>query len=92
MSNKSQINQLSKREILEGLLSRQQQDNATVNRLVIALAMLSGQSPEALAKSFADSAGTADFAAQFNKALDDEFSKKSTTPSVAPEQESVQAE
>lgn len=79
MSNKSQLNNLSKREILESLLARQQQDSSTVNRLVLALALAAGISAEALAEKFADAQATGEFAAQFNKALDAEFTKRQQT-------------
>ncbi|MBL8031364.1 MAG: hypothetical protein JNK33_03510 [Candidatus Doudnabacteria bacterium] len=76
MSNKSQLNNLSKREILESLLARQQQDSSTVNRLVLALALAAGVSAEALAEKFADGTVSGEFAARFNKALDAEFAKR----------------
>lgn len=76
MSNKSQLNQLSKREILESLLQRQQQESSTLNRLVIAVAMAAGLEPEAVAAKFADSTASANFVERFNKALDEEFSKR----------------
>jgi 2-hydroxychromene-2-carboxylate isomerase len=76
MSNKSQLNQLSKREILESLLARQQQDNSTINRLVIAVAIAAGLDAEAVAAKFADAEVTGTFADAFNKALDIEFAKR----------------
>lgn len=76
MSNKSQLNNLSKREILESLLSRQQQDSATMNRLVLAIALAAGLNAEGVAQKFADAAATGEFADKFNKALDAEFTKK----------------
>ena len=83
MSNKSQLNQLSKREILESLLARQQQDVSTLNRLVISVAMAAGVSAESIAEKFADPNLTSDFASVFNKALDAEFQKRNTTPAEA---------
>ncbi len=76
MSNKSQLNSLSKREILESLLARQQQDSTTMNRLVLAIALAAGLDAEAVAQKFADAAATGEYAEKFNKALDSEFSKR----------------
>ena len=76
MSNKSQINQLSKREILESLSYRQQQESSTLNRLIVAVAVASGMEPEAVAVKFADGASMSGFIERFNKALDQEFAKR----------------
>lgn len=78
MSNKSQLNNLSKREILESLLGRQQQDSSTMNRLILAVAVAAGLDAETIAQKFADAAATSEFAEKFNRALDLEFSKKQT--------------
>lgn len=94
MSNKSQLNSLSKREILESLLSRQQQDSTTMNRLVLAIALAAGLDAEMVAEKFADAAATGEFAEKFNKALDAEFSKKQAQapqPSVAPSEQVAEA-
>lgn len=92
MSTKSQLNNLSKREILESLLARQQQDSSTVNRLVLALALAAGISAEALAEKFADAQATGEFAAQFNKALDAEFTKRQQASAPADEANEVPAQ
>jgi hypothetical protein len=76
MSNKSQINQLSKRELVESLLARQQQDSSTMNRLILSVALAAGVEPEALAQKFADGDASRNFAERFNKALDAEFQKR----------------
>lgn|SRR3989338_7460754 len=76
MSSKSQINQLSKREILESLLSRQQQESSTLNRLIVATATAAGLEPEAIAAKFANGAAMSQFIERFNKALDEEFVKR----------------
>lgn len=73
MSNKTQLNQLSKREILESLFERQQQDNSTLNRLVLAVALAAGLKPEDVAKKFTDAVATGAFADEFNKTLHSEF-------------------
>lgn len=83
MSGKSQLNSLSKREILESLLSRQQQDVSTLNRLVVSVAMAAGLDPEVIAEKFADPNLTTDFANTFNKALDAAFQKRNAA--AAPE-------
>ena len=80
MSNKTQLNQLSKREILESLLQRQQQDASTMNRLILAVAVALDLNPETVAQKFTDNTATSEFADKFNKALDAEYAKKQSAP------------
>jgi len=80
MSNKSQINKLSKREIFENLYYEQQQSTTMLNRLIIALAAKSGVSPEDLATTFNDSQKVADYADKFNT----ELRKLSENPKTEP--------
>lgn len=79
MSNKTQLNQLSKREILESLFERQQQDNSTLNRLVLAVALAAGLKPEEVAKKFMDAVATGTFADEFNKTLHSEFEARASS-------------
>ncbi len=67
--SKSDINKLSKRQILESLYYEQSQGNATISRLVTTLARVSKVSPEELAQAFADGSANQEFAQKFNQAL-----------------------
>ncbi len=78
MSNKTQLNQLSKREILESLFERQQQDNSTLNRLVLAVALAAGLDAKEVAKKFTDAVATGAFADEFNKTLHSEFEARAS--------------
>jgi hypothetical protein len=88
MSNKSQLNNLSKREILESLLARQQQDMSTVNRLVLAVAAAAGLDAEAVAKMFMDAEATGAFADKFNKALGETYRSREAEAEKDAEQSS----
>ncbi len=76
MSKSSQLNQMSKKQILDSLLYQQQQGTATVNRLLIALAQAAKISPEEMAKFFVEASSGQEFADKLNKAIDDEIMKK----------------
>ncbi len=88
MSNKTQLNQLSKREILESLFERQQQDNSTLNRLVLAVALSAGLDAKEVAKKFTDAVATGAFADEFNKALHSEFEARAQKSSTEAEEAS----
>ena len=64
--SKSQLNNLSKRQILESLMYEQNQSNATLSRLVTAVARTAGLDPEKLAEHFVDDKGNQDFIEKFN--------------------------
>jgi hypothetical protein len=63
---KSQLNNLSKRQILESLMYEQNQSNATLSRLITAVARTIGAEPEKLAQMFVDDQGNQEFVEKFN--------------------------
>lgn len=66
---KSQINQLSKRQILESLMYEQNQSNATLSRLITAVARTAGIDPEKLAENFIDDKTNQEWVEKFNLAV-----------------------
>ena len=63
---KSEINKLSKRQILESLMYEQNQSNATLSRLITAVARTAGIDPEKLAGNFIDDKANQEWVEQFN--------------------------
>ncbi len=63
---KSQLNNLSKRQILESLMYEQNQSNATLSRLITAVARTAGLNPETLAENFIDDKANQEFIEKFN--------------------------
>ncbi len=63
---KSQLNNLSKRQILESLMYEQNQSNATLSRLITAVARTAGVDPEKLAEHFIDDKANQEFVEKFN--------------------------
>ncbi len=63
---KSQINNLSKRQILESLMYEQNQSNATLSRLITAVARTAGIDPEKLAENFIDDKANQEWVEKFN--------------------------
>lgn len=66
---KSQINQLSKRQILESLMYEQNQSNATLSRLITAVARTAGIDPEKLAENFIDDKANQEWVEKFNQGV-----------------------
>lgn len=66
---KSQLNQLSKRQILESLMQEQTQSNATLSRLITAVARTARLDPKKLSEMFVDDKGNQEFIDQFNQAV-----------------------
>ncbi len=66
---KSQLNNLSKRQILESLMYEQNQSNATLSRLVTAVARTAGVDAEKLAENFIDDKANQEFIDKFNAAV-----------------------
>ena len=64
--SKSQINNLSKRQILESLMYEQNQSNATLSRLITAVARTAGVNPEKLAEMFIDDKANQEYVGKFN--------------------------
>ncbi len=66
---KSQLNNLSKRQILESLMYEQNQSNATLSRLITAVARTAGVDPEKLAEHFIDDKANQEYVDKFNTAV-----------------------
>lgn len=66
---KSQLNNLSKRQILESLMYEQNQSNATLSRLITAVARTAGLNPEKLAEHFIDDKANQEFIDKFNSSV-----------------------
>lgn len=66
---KSQLNQLSKRQILESLMAEQHQINVTLSRLITAVARTAGIDPVKLAELFVDDKGNQEYVEKFNQAV-----------------------
>lgn len=67
--SKSQLNNLSKRQILESLMYEQNQSNATLSRLITAVARTAGVDPEKLAEHFIDDKANQEYIDKFNTAV-----------------------
>lgn len=65
----SQLNQLSKRQILESLMQEQNQSNVTLSRLITAVARTAGIDPVKLADLFVDDQGNQEYVEKFNTAV-----------------------
>lgn len=63
---KSQLNNLSKRQILESLMYEQNQSNATLSRLITAVARAAELDPLKLAEIFIDDKGNQEYIDTFN--------------------------
>lgn len=66
---KSQLNNLSKRQILESLYYEQNQSNATLSRLITAVARTMNVDPVKLAETFIDDKGNQEFVETFNTSV-----------------------
>ncbi len=66
---KSQLNQLSKRQILESLMAEQNQSNVTLSRLITSVARAMDIDPTKLAEMFIDDKGNQDYVETFNKSV-----------------------
>lgn len=87
MGKNSQLNQMSKKDILNSLLMQQNQSSATMNRLIVALAQAAKISPEEFAKFFVDSKAGQEYADKLNSAIDATIleQQKSSTPAKTEE-------
>ncbi len=81
---KSQINQLSKRQILESLYQEQNQSNVTLSRLITAVARSIDIDPVRLAEMFTDDKGNQAFVEKFNEAVKEKHAT-AHTPTVNPD-------
>lgn len=69
MSKSTEINKLSKRQILESLMYEQNQSNATLSRLITAVARTAGLDPEKLAEKFVEDKDNQEWVEKFNLAV-----------------------
>ena len=65
----SELNKLSKRQILESLYYEQNQATATLSRFFTAIARIQGISAEDLAKAFAEDEKNQEYVQKFNQTL-----------------------
>lgn len=68
---KSQLNNMSKKEILQSLMYEQNQSNATLSRLITAAARTAGVDPEKLAQVFTEDKDNQEYVEKFNAAVKD---------------------
>lgn len=81
---KSQINNLSKRQILESLMYEQNQSNATLSRLITAAARTAGVDPEKLAEMFTEDKENQDYVEKFNAAVKAIHAKRAAAENLEP--------
>lgn len=74
--SKSQLNNMSKRQILESIMYEQNQSSVTLSRLITAVARTAGLAPEKLAEMFIDDKGNQEFVEQFNNAVKAKHAEK----------------
>lgn len=67
--SKSQLNNMSKKEILQSLMYEQNQSNATLSRLITAVARTAGVDPEKLAEMFTQDKENQEFVEKFNQGV-----------------------
>ncbi len=84
----SELNKLSKRQILESLYYEQNQATATLSRFFTAIARLQGISPEDLAKAFAEDEKNQEYVQKFNQTLREQQAKDA--PSAGPKSSDAQ--
>jgi hypothetical protein len=82
--SKSQLNNLSKRQILESLLYEQNQSNATLSRLITAVARTAGIDPEKLAENFIDDKANQEYVTKFNTEIKAKHASNHAATSTEP--------
>jgi hypothetical protein len=73
---KSQLNNMSKKEILQSLMYEQNQSNATLSRLITAVARTANVDAEKLAEMFTQDKENQDYVEKFNVAVKEIHSKR----------------
>jgi hypothetical protein len=73
----SELNKLSKRQILESLYYEQSQSTATLSRFFTAIARIQGINPGDLAKAFAEDEKNQEYVQKFNTTLREMQAEKS---------------
>lgn len=86
---KSQINNLSKRQILESLMYEQNQSNATLSRLITAVARTAGLDADKLAEMFIDDKANQEFVEKFNLGVKEKHAARAASAAAAPATEEV---
>lgn len=76
---KSQLNNMSKKEILQSLMYEQNQSNATLSRLITAVARTAGVDAKKLAEMFTQDKENQDFVEEFNNAVKEVHAKRVAT-------------
>lgn len=89
---KSQINNLSKRQILESLMYEQNQSNATLSRLITAVARTAGVDAEKLAEMFIDDKANQEYVETFNLAVKDKHAARAASADKAAPNETATPE
>ncbi|HAG27403.1 TPA: hypothetical protein DCG61_01305 [Patescibacteria group bacterium] len=84
--SKSQLNNLSKRQILESLMYEQNQSNATLSRLITAVARTAGIDPDKLAENFIDDKANQEYVAKFNAGVKAKHAGNHAAAPVEPDQ------
>ncbi len=84
--SKSQLNNLSKRQILESLMYEQNQSNATLSRLITAVARTAGIDSDKLAENFIDDKANQEYVAKFNAGVKTKHADNHAATPVNPEQ------
>lgn len=90
--SKSQLNNMSKRQILESIMYEQNQSSVTLSRLITAVARTAGLSPEKLAEMFIDDKGNQEFVEQFNNAVKAKHADKHTASQAENKTEANESE
>jgi len=89
---KSQLNNMSKRQILESLMYEQNQSNATLSRLITAVARTANLDPLQLAANFIDDKGNQEFIDTFNMQVKAKHAEAHAAETQAQEPETPEAE
>jgi|GEM_PF-998900 len=78
----TELNKMSKRQILESLYYEQSQSTATLSRFFTAIARLQGIKPEDLAKAFSEDEANQEYVQKFNATLREMQSQKVAAPDL----------
>ncbi len=83
---------MSKKEILQSLMYEQNQSNATLSRLITAVARTAGLEPEKLAENFIDDKANQEWVEKFNLAVKAKHATSHPQGDHAPEQQASEPE
>jgi hypothetical protein len=79
---KSQLNNMSKKEILQSLMYEQNQSNATLSRLITAAARAANVDPVKLAEMFTQDIENQEYVEKFNVSVKEIHTKRAATEKV----------